>query len=68
MQSTTALSGTRPGDAWFRAGDPYGRTVAGWPSRFEPKRALALGFTVEASFDDIIRAYIEDELGGRVAT
>lgn len=44
------------------------RIVAGWPSRFDPKRALALGFTVEASFDDIIHAHIEDELGGRVAT
>ncbi len=43
------------------------RIVAGWPRRFEPKRALALGFTVERTFDDIIRAHIEDELGGRVA-
>ena len=43
------------------------RIVAGWPSRFEPKRALALGFTVEKSFDDIIRAHIEDELGGKIA-
>jgi nucleoside-diphosphate-sugar epimerase len=43
------------------------RIVAGWPRRFDPKRALALGFTVEASFDDIIRAHIEDELGGRIA-
>jgi nucleoside-diphosphate-sugar epimerase len=43
------------------------RIVAGWPSRFEPRRAVALGFTVEASFDDIIRAHIEDELGGKIA-
>jgi nucleoside-diphosphate-sugar epimerase len=43
------------------------RIVAGWPSRFAASRALALGFTAEASFDDIIRAYIEDELGGRIA-
>jgi nucleoside-diphosphate-sugar epimerase len=43
------------------------RIVAGWPSRFEPKRALSLGFTVEKSFDDIIRAHIEDELGGKIA-
>ncbi len=41
--------------------------VAGWPSRFDPVRALALGFRAEASFDDIIRAHIEDELGGRIA-
>jgi len=43
------------------------RIVAGWPSRFDPRRALALGFKVEATFDDIIRAHIEDELGGRIA-
>jgi nucleoside-diphosphate-sugar epimerase len=42
------------------------RIVAGWPRRFDPKRALALGFKVEATFDDIIRAHIEDELEGRV--
>src|SRR5271169_6899195 len=42
------------------------RIVAGWPSRFEPRRALALGFKVEATFDDIIRAHIEDELGGKI--
>jgi hypothetical protein len=44
-----------------------GCIVAGWPSRFNPKRALALGFKVEATFDDIIRAHIEDELGGKIA-
>jgi len=43
------------------------RIVAGWPSRFDPRRALALGFEVEATFDDIIRAHIDDELGGRIA-
>jgi D-erythronate 2-dehydrogenase len=43
------------------------RIVAGWPSRFDPARALALGFKAEASFDDIINAHIADELGGRIA-
>jgi nucleoside-diphosphate-sugar epimerase len=38
--------------------------VANWPRDFEPKRAPALGFRAEASFDEIIRAHIEDELGG----
>ena len=42
------------------------RIVAGWPRRFDASRALALGFTVEASFDEIIRAHIEDELGGKI--
>jgi nucleoside-diphosphate-sugar epimerase len=43
------------------------RIVAGWPSRFDARRAAALGFKVEATFDDIIRAHIEDELGGKIA-
>jgi nucleoside-diphosphate-sugar epimerase len=44
------------------------RIVAGWPRRFDARRAVALGFTVEKTFDDIIRAHIEDELGGRIAS
>ena len=43
------------------------RIVSGWPSRFDPRRALALGFKAEASFDEIIRVHIEDELGGKIA-
>jgi D-erythronate 2-dehydrogenase len=52
-----------------REPDPLvARIVAGWPSRFDPRRALALGFKAEASFDDIIRVHIEDELGGKIAS
>ena len=40
------------------------RIVAGWPHRFEAKRARALGFQVEGSFDEIIRVHIEEDLGG----
>jgi nucleoside-diphosphate-sugar epimerase len=43
------------------------RIVEGWPQRIDARRALALGFRAEASFDDIVRIHIEDELGGRVA-
>jgi nucleoside-diphosphate-sugar epimerase len=51
-----------------RAPDPLiARIVAGWPSRFDPQRALALGFRGDDSFDDIIRVHIADELGGRIA-
>jgi nucleoside-diphosphate-sugar epimerase len=42
------------------------KIVAGWPSDFEPTRALTLGFKAETSFDEIIKVYIEDELGGRI--
>lgn len=36
--------------------------VAGWPRRFDTVRATALGFEADDSYDDIIRAYIEDDL------
>ncbi|UVC17484.1 D-erythronate dehydrogenase [Mesorhizobium onobrychidis] len=42
--------------------------VKGWPTRFEARRSRELGFAAETSFDDIIRAHIEDELGGRIAS
>jgi nucleoside-diphosphate-sugar epimerase len=43
------------------------RIVGGWPTRFDPRRAIALGFKAETSFDEIIRAHIDDELGGKIA-
>ena len=50
-----------------REPDPLvARIVAGWPSRFDPRRALGLGFRGEASFDEIIRVHIEEELGGKI--
>jgi D-erythronate 2-dehydrogenase len=39
------------------------RIVAGWPRAFETRRAQALGFSAEADFDEIVRVYVEDELG-----
>jgi nucleoside-diphosphate-sugar epimerase len=50
-----------------REPDPtIARIVSGWPQNFDPKRATALGFKAENTFDEIIRIHIEDELGGRV--
>ncbi|MFC0512538.1 D-erythronate dehydrogenase [Asaia spathodeae] len=43
------------------------RIVAGWARGFDPQRALAFGFTTEQSFDEIVEAHIEDELGGHIA-
>ena len=40
--------------------------VQNWPTRFAASRARALGFTAEDSFDEIIRAHVEDELGGAI--
>ena len=51
-----------------RAPDPMiERIVAGWPHRFEPRRAPALGFRPDTSFDEIIRIHIDDELNGMIA-
>jgi nucleoside-diphosphate-sugar epimerase len=43
------------------------KIVSGWPTRFDAKRAIGLGFTVEKDFDEIIRAHVDDELGGKIA-
>ncbi|CAM5220858.1 D-erythronate dehydrogenase [Castellaniella defragrans] len=42
--------------------------VAGWPRNFDAQRAAGLGFKPDASFDDIIRIHIEDELKGKIGT
>ncbi|WP_103335464.1 D-erythronate dehydrogenase [Pseudotabrizicola formosa] len=41
------------------------RMCESWAPGFEATRARALGFTAEDSFDQIIRAHIEDELDGQ---
>jgi len=39
------------------------RIVEGWPRNFDARRASALGFRADTSFDEIIRIHMEDELG-----
>lgn len=43
------------------------RIVSGWSERIDAKRAAELGFKAENNFDEIIKAHIEDELGGKIA-
>jgi nucleoside-diphosphate-sugar epimerase len=40
------------------------RIVETWAPALDATRATRLGFTAETSFDEIIRAHVEDELGG----
>jgi len=40
--------------------------VRGWAPGFAATRARELGFVAESSFDEVIRAHIEDELGDRL--
>jgi len=62
------IAGDKVASRIRRAPDPLiARIVAGWPGRFDARRALNLGFAAEASFEEIIRVHIEDELGGRIA-
>ncbi|MCP4169236.1 MAG: SDR family oxidoreductase [Fuerstiella sp.] len=42
------------------------RMVSGWPRNFRADRATSLGFQADASFEQIIRAHIDDELGGTI--
>ena len=43
------------------------RIVAGWPQNFNAERAEKLGFAAESSFDEIIAAHVEDEMGGTLS-
>lgn len=38
------------------------KIVEGWPRKFNPKRALELGFKAEVSFDEIIKVHISEEI------
>jgi nucleoside-diphosphate-sugar epimerase len=40
--------------------------VDGWPRQFDARRAKEFGFKAESTFDEIIRVYVEEELGGRI--
>ncbi|HIF00131.1 MAG TPA: SDR family oxidoreductase [Planctomycetes bacterium] len=40
--------------------------VSGWPRNFRADRATGLGFQADASFEQIIRAHVNDELGGNI--
>ena len=57
------LAGDKVAQRIRREPDPaIMRIVAGWPRNFDARRAAALGFRADASFEEIIRIHIEDEL------
>ncbi len=63
-----ALRRTAPGAERLISREPdekVARIIAGWPAAFDTRCANALGFRAERDFDEIVRAYVEDELGGR---
>jgi nucleoside-diphosphate-sugar epimerase len=45
--------------------DPFvEKVVYGWPTRFTTERARAMGFRADERFEDVIEAFVEDDLGG----
>ena len=67
IAALTRIAGAATAALIRRERDPLiERIVAGWPTDFEATRARALGFRAETDFDEIVRAHIESELGGRI--
>jgi nucleoside-diphosphate-sugar epimerase len=65
IEALRRVAGDRPIRRIRREPDPTVQAmVAGWPSRFDARRARDLGFVAESSFEEIIRIHVEDELGG----
>lgn len=58
-----AVSGDAPVDRiqWVRDAN-IERIVGGWKARFAPEKALRLGFAADASFEDAIRWFLEDDV------
>lgn len=68
VDTLRAIAGDRVADRVTWEPDDFVRgIVAGWPQNFDDARARSLGFAADASFADIVRAHIEDELGGAFA-
>ncbi len=65
IEALRKIAGDKVASRILRKPDPFvQRIIAGWPRRFDTKRAIDLGFQAEGSFEEIIRVHIEDELGG----
>ena len=68
IESLRRIAGDKVAARIRRAPDELvARIVAGWPHRFDARRALALGFRPEKTFDEIIRIHIDEDLGGKIA-
>lgn len=68
IEALRAIAGEKVVSRIRREPDPFVQEiVAGWPRNFDTRRSVELGFQADASFEDIIRVHIEDELGGKIA-
>jgi hypothetical protein len=50
----------------WKADERVEKIVGSWPARWDIARATRLGLSGDASFSDIVRAFIDDELGGKI--
>lgn len=67
IEALRRVAGQSAVDLIRREPDPaIAAIVEGWPRDFDAARAQSLGFAAETSFDEILKAHIEDELGGRL--
>jgi nucleoside-diphosphate-sugar epimerase len=67
IEALCRAAGQQAVDLIRREPDPaIAAIVETWAQAFDPARALALGFRAETSFDQIIAAHVEDELGGHL--
>jgi nucleoside-diphosphate-sugar epimerase len=65
IEALRAVAGDKAVKLIRREPDPrIIKIVNGWPYNFAPERAVRLGFQAETSFNQIIQAHIDDELGG----
>uniref|UniRef100_UPI001B8CA1A5 D-erythronate dehydrogenase n=1 Tax=Collimonas silvisoli TaxID=2825884 RepID=UPI001B8CA1A5 len=63
MAALERVAGKRVAARVEWAHDPLiDRIISSWPGAWDASRAATLGFVGDADFDDIIRAYIEDDL------
>jgi nucleoside-diphosphate-sugar epimerase len=63
VASLERVAGTEAARRVLWQADPFiEKIVAGWPQAWDGTCALSLGFAGVSSFDEIVRAYIEDDL------
>lgn len=65
IESLVDVSGKHAAELIRHKPDPFIKSIVSiWPSQFDAKRALGLGFVPDPSYDDILKAYIAEDLGG----
>ncbi len=65
LAALAAVAGERVAARVAFEPDPFVQEIVnGWATQFDPARGAALGFETDSSFEDIVRIFIEDELGG----